>query len=152
MTKEQLTSAYNIVIKYGFCGDCKWVHDSDKCHKQDCYVNAVSVIQEAIRKAYESEKGDLTLEEKCILKRFGSGYIARDDNGKLYGYKNKPEWYDAIKGFDSSDEISTIIKGDIFKFINKGECYSFLVQSSGEVVTKNASPIAKDKKEGKNEL
>lgn len=61
--KKQLTTAYNIVIKYGFCGDCRWVHDSDKCHKYDCYTNAVSVIQEAIRKAYKSEKRDLTFEK-----------------------------------------------------------------------------------------
>lgn len=44
MTAEQLTTAYNIAIKYGFCGDCRWVHDNDKCHKYNCYVNAVSVI------------------------------------------------------------------------------------------------------------
>ena len=58
MKKEQLTTAYNIAIKYGFCGDCRWVHDSDECHKYDCYVNAVSVIQAAIRKAYRGNISD----------------------------------------------------------------------------------------------
>lgn len=56
--KEQLTTAYNIAIKYGFCSDCRWVHDSDECHKYDCYVNAVSVIQAAIRKAYRGNISD----------------------------------------------------------------------------------------------
>lgn len=63
MQKEQLITAYNIAIKYGFCGDCRWAHDSDECHKYDCYTNAVSVIQEAIQKAYKSEKRDLTFEK-----------------------------------------------------------------------------------------
>lgn len=104
MTKEQLTTAYNIAIKYGFCGDCRRVHDSDKCHKYDCYVNAVSVIQEAIQKAYKSEKPDLTFEDKCTLKALGSGYLARDSYGTLYMYECRPYWND-VYGHYHSDAL-----------------------------------------------
>lgn len=56
MQKEQLITAYNIAIKYGFCGDCRWVHDSDECHKYDCYTNAVSIIQEAIQRLIKARE------------------------------------------------------------------------------------------------
>lgn len=42
MTAEQLTTAYNIAIKYGFCGDCRWVHDNDMRNYLSGGVNAIS--------------------------------------------------------------------------------------------------------------
>lgn len=53
MTKQQLSTAYNIAIKYGFCSDCRWKHDSEQCHEYDCYVNAVRIIQDAMKRAYK---------------------------------------------------------------------------------------------------
>ena len=41
-------TAFNIVIKYGFCRDCKWTLDSKHCHECDCYQNGVKIIREAM--------------------------------------------------------------------------------------------------------
>ena len=49
MTKQQLSEAYNIAIKYGFCFDCGWRLDSEQCHECDCYTRAVKIIQDVIR-------------------------------------------------------------------------------------------------------
>ena len=53
--KTKLTYAYNIAIKYGLCFDCRWKHDSEECHRYDCYVNSVKIIQDALHKLYEEE-------------------------------------------------------------------------------------------------
>lgn len=39
--------------KYGFCVDCRWRLDSEQCHKCDCYVNAVRIIQDVMKRAYK---------------------------------------------------------------------------------------------------
>ena len=48
MTNEAYERAFNIVVKYGFCGDCRWGRDSKHCHECDCYENGVKPIREAI--------------------------------------------------------------------------------------------------------
>lgn len=48
MTEQQKKIAFNIVVKYGFCGDCRWMLDSKQCHKCDCYQKAVKIIKEAL--------------------------------------------------------------------------------------------------------
>ena len=46
--KDKLESAFNVTVKYGFCSDCRWEFDSEKCHQFDCYENSVKIIREAI--------------------------------------------------------------------------------------------------------
>ena len=49
MTSEQRKqAAFDLVVKYGFCGDCKWILDDSHCHECDCYQNGVKVIREAM--------------------------------------------------------------------------------------------------------
>ena len=47
-TKEQRDAAFRIVVKYGFCGDCRWKFESKNCVKYDCYQNAVKVIKDVM--------------------------------------------------------------------------------------------------------
>ena len=53
---DRLESAFNIVVKYGFCSDCRRSFDSEVCHKCDCYQNGVKLIREAV----ELVSGDLS--------------------------------------------------------------------------------------------
>lgn len=48
--EEKLKFAFNVVVKYGFCGDCRWTFNSDKCHEFDCYQNGVAIIKQALEK------------------------------------------------------------------------------------------------------
>ena len=48
MTNEQKRVAFNIVVKYGFCGNCRWALDDKHCHERDCYQNGVKIIREAM--------------------------------------------------------------------------------------------------------
>ncbi len=42
----KLQHDFNIVVKYGFCGDCRWALDGKHCHECDCYQKGVKVIRE----------------------------------------------------------------------------------------------------------
>ena len=53
--KDKLESAFNVAVKYGFCSDCRWEFDSEKCHQFDCYENSVKIIREAIDFALNNE-------------------------------------------------------------------------------------------------
>ena len=39
--------AFNVAIRYGFCGDCRWKLESEPCIKHDCYQR-VKFIKEAV--------------------------------------------------------------------------------------------------------
>ena len=54
----KLQCAFNVVVKYGFCGDCRWKFDSKQCHECDCYENGVKRIREALDIASEVAKED----------------------------------------------------------------------------------------------
>lgn len=41
-------TAFNIVVKYGFCNECRWTLDDKHCHECDCYQNGVKIIREAM--------------------------------------------------------------------------------------------------------
>ena len=49
----KLQYAFNVVVKYGFCGNCHWRLDSNHCHECDCYENGVKRIREALEIASE---------------------------------------------------------------------------------------------------
>lgn len=48
----KLQHAFNIVVKYGFCGDCRWALDGKHCHECDCYQKGVKVIRDALENTY----------------------------------------------------------------------------------------------------
>ena len=48
---NKLQCAFNVVVKYGFCGKCRWELDSEQCHYCDCYQNGVKRIREALETA-----------------------------------------------------------------------------------------------------
>lgn len=47
-TQEQRKTAFDIAIKYGFCGDCRWRFEDKRCVECDCYQNAVKVIKDVL--------------------------------------------------------------------------------------------------------
>ena len=54
---SELQSAFNVVVKYGFCGCCHNKLDSKQCHECDCYENGVKRIREALEIASAGEDG-----------------------------------------------------------------------------------------------
>lgn len=51
MTPEE---AFNVVVKYGFCGNCRWIFESKHCIKYDCYQR-VKFIKKALEKRIPEE-------------------------------------------------------------------------------------------------
>lgn len=44
----KLQYAYNIVVGFGFCGNCRWKLNPKICHECDCYEKGVKIIKEAL--------------------------------------------------------------------------------------------------------
>ena len=70
--------AFNVVVKYGFCGDCRWDFEDEHCMKCYCY-QSVKFIKEALETISELEKRGITVdvineyktfEDECVSKGF----------------------------------------------------------------------------------
>lgn len=53
-----LQYAFDMVVKYDFCANCRWELGSKQCHKYDCYENGVKRIREALEIASEVAEED----------------------------------------------------------------------------------------------
>ena len=49
-SENKYESAFNVAIRYGFCGDCRKKLSHDRCEGYDCYDNSVKVIADALEK------------------------------------------------------------------------------------------------------
>ena len=49
-SENKYESAFNAAIRYGFCGDCRYTLNPDRCEGFDCYDNSVKVIADALEK------------------------------------------------------------------------------------------------------
>lgn len=47
-SRKQREVAFNVVVRYGFCGDCRHILDSDRCQECDCFWNGVRIIRKAL--------------------------------------------------------------------------------------------------------
>lgn len=54
MNKE-LQSAFNYIVKYGFCNDCPCYLDSKECKETMCYKD-VNLIRDALEKSKINEE------------------------------------------------------------------------------------------------
>lgn len=55
--------AFNIVVGYGFCGDCRWKFESNNCVECDCYQR-VKFIKNTMEKQIPKKPIDVC--EPCV--------------------------------------------------------------------------------------
>lgn len=57
--------AFNVVVRYSFCGDCRFTLEDDNCVKYDCYQR-VKFIKEAIEKQEKKKPTEYVDHKICI--------------------------------------------------------------------------------------
>ena len=55
-SQSKYERAFNIVVKYGFCRDCRWPLDSKYCPGHECY-DKVKLIREEVDQMKEPRPG-----------------------------------------------------------------------------------------------
>lgn len=114
-SKNKYERAFNIVVKYGFCGDCRWGLDSKHCHECDCYTNGVKPLREAV-------------EHMDGIKPGYRGYTATveyDEDDKL--------WYGVLDGIKNTVCFHAFKKEDVEKeFHNAVDDYIAFFEAIGK--------------------
>ena len=101
MINKAYERAFNIAIKYGFCGDCRLVLNKRHCHECDCYENTVKVIRDAL------EKLDSIEESKTTVWHDAKTDPPKDEGPYIYWYKYN-DVYDYVEAGVIKDRFENI--------------------------------------------
>lgn len=79
MSKISFESAKNIVVKYGFCSDCRHKYESKNCVQCDCYTSVKQIMDAVPVEAYEQVKWE---RDQAIdqLNSIGKGFGEKMDD------------------------------------------------------------------------
>lgn len=79
--------AFNVVVKYGFCGDCRRTFEDEHCIKCDCY-QCVKFIKEAVEK--QIAKKPTEINEKASDDYYWLDFMCPTCNTAVIGQPYRP--------------------------------------------------------------